>query len=91
MFTCETVGSVSTWEINGRAPGDLPPPVFRDLDFSPNDITDNGTTLLKLTIPARAEYNNTRVQCVVVELGDSPVEVESETAILKVQGITCIV
>ena len=89
MFICETDGGVSGWEINGTLSGDLPPTVASDLEFSAT-ITDEGTTLLKLTIPARAEYNNTRVQCFVVKLGDPPVEVESETAILKVQGITYV-
>ena len=88
VFTCETDGHFSGWEMNGTVAGDLPPAIFRDLEFSPNDITDHGTTFLKLTIPARAEYNNTRVQCAVVTLSGS--SAESETAILKVQGITYV-
>ena len=90
VFTCETDGGVSGWEINGIVAVNLPPVVLGDLELS-TTVTDEGTTLLKLTIPARAEYNNTRVQCIVVKLGDPPVEVESETAILKVQGITYVV
>ena len=86
VFTCETDGSLSGWWINGTLPEDLPPAVFHDLEFSANDITDNGTLLLKLTIPARAEYNNTRFQCVAVKPGGS--SAESKTAIFKVQGIT---
>ena len=89
VFTCETDGHLSGWEINETVVGDLPVAVGSELEFF-STITENGTTLLKLTIPARAEYNNTRVQCVVVKLGDPPVEVESETAILKVQGITYV-
>ena len=88
MFTCATVGGFSGWKINETASGDLPPAVFRDIKFSPDDITDNGTTLLKLTIPARAEYNNTRVQCLTVTFSGS--SAESETAILKIQGITYV-
>ena len=86
VFTCETDGHLSGWEINERVAGDLPPAVASELEFSPIVITENGTTLLKLTIPARADYNNTIVQCVVVTLGGSVAE--SETAILKVLGIT---
>ena len=84
LFTCETDGSISSWRINGTLPGDLPPAVHSDLELS-SIGTDNGTTLLILTIPARAEYNNTRVQCLTGTFGGS--SVESETAILKVQGI----
>ena len=84
MFTCETDGSISSWRINEQLPGDLPPEVHSDLELSSTG-TDEGTTLLTLTIPARAEYNNTRVQCLTGTFGGS--SVESETAILKVQGI----
>ena len=87
VFTCETDGGFSGWEINRTVAEDLPPAVGSDLELF-STITKNGTTLLRLTIPARAEYNNTRVQCVVVKLGDPPVEVENEAAILKIQGIT---
>ena len=87
-FTCETDGGLSGWKINGTLPGDLPPAVGSDLEFSSTN-TDEGTTLLKLTIPARAEYNNTRVQCLTGTFDGS--SAESETAILKVQGIAlCI-
>ena len=78
MFTCETDGSISVWRINGTFSVDS------DIEFSPT-ITDNGTILLNLTIPARAEYNNTRVQCLTATFGGSVAE--SETAILMVQGI----
>ena len=84
MFTCETVGSLSGWRINETLAGDLPPAVHNDLELSSTG-TDEGATLLKLTIPARAEYNNTRVQCLTGTFGGS--SVESETAILKAQGI----
>ena len=87
VFTCETVGGVSVWEINRTLSVDLPPAVHSDLDISSTN-TDEGTTLLKLTIPARAEYNNTRVQCLTLTFGGSVAE--SETAILKVQGITYV-
>ena len=87
VFTCETDGSLSTWRINGILPGDLPPAVGSDLELS-TTITDNGTILLTLTILARAEYNNTRVQCLTGTFGGP--SVESETVILKVQGITYV-
>ena len=87
VFTCETDGGISGWRVNGTLSGDLPPAVQNILEFSSTN-TDEGTTLLKLTIPARAECNNTRVQCVSGTFGGS--SVESETAILKVQGTTYV-
>ena len=84
MFSCKTVDDLSSWRINGTSRGGLPPAVRSDLEFSPIVITDEGNALLKLTVLARAEYNNTRVQCATVTSGGS---VASETAILKVQGI----
>ena len=49
-------------------------------------ITDDDTTLETLTIPARAEYNETRVQCFVgILIGGSTVQ--SENATLRIQGI----
>ena len=86
VFTCEADDGLPGWKINGTLQGDLPPAVGSDLKFV---TMTAGTTLLKLTIPARAEYNNTRVQCLTGIFGGS--SAESETAILKVQGITlCI-
>ena len=87
VFTCETDGGISTWRINRTLSGDLSPAVHNDLEFSYTNTVE-GTTLLTLTIPARAEYNNTRVQCVTGTFG-GPV-VESETAILNVQGMTYV-
>ena len=78
VFTCETDGHFSGWEVNGTVARDLPPEV----------ACNEGTTLLELTIPATAEYNDTRVQCVVVTLNGS--SAVSETTILKVQGITYV-
>ena len=86
VFKCETDGGVSGWRINGTLPEDLPPAVGSDLEF-PSTNTDEGNTLLKLIIPARAEYNNTRVQCLTGTFGSS--SAESNAAILKIQGIVC--
>ena len=88
MFKCETDSGLSSWRINGTLSGDLPPAVLSDIEVISSTETDDGTTLLKLTIPARAEYNNTRVQCITLTFDGSTVE--SETAILKVQCITYV-
>ena len=55
----------------------------RDLMVSEIDI-DGGSTLETLTIPARAVYNGTRVQCAVFTFGGSD---QSENATITVQGI----
>ncbi|CAI8033360.1 hypothetical protein GBAR_LOCUS18819, partial [Geodia barretti] len=47
-------------------------------------ITPEGTTVETLTIPARAQYNGTRVQCVSVIFGVS--FAESDNATLTIQG-----
>ena len=86
MFTCETVGDVATWRVNGILLRSLPPEIRSDLVDSETN-TDEGTIVEELTIPARAEYNGTRVQCLVLILGGS--SDESENATLRIQGIQC--
>ena len=80
-------GGISGWRVNGTFSVDLPPAVHSDLEFL-STRTDEGNILSKLTIAARTEYNNTRVQCIAVTLGGS--SAESETAFLKIQGITYV-
>ena len=84
VFTCETVGGLTGWTVNGTILQSLPPEIRNDLHVSPTS-TDEGTVVEELTIPARAEYNGTRVQCLVVILGGS--SDESENATLMIQGI----
>ena len=84
VFTCETVGGILVWVVNGTQREVHPPEIRRDLVVS-ETIIDGGTTLENLTIPARAEYNGTRVQCFVGIFGGSTVQ--SENAILRIQGI----
>ena len=60
MFTCETVGGTLAWIVNGTQREVHPPEIRRDLIVS-ETVTDGGTTQETLTIPARAEYNGTRV------------------------------
>ena len=84
VFTCETVGGILAWIVNGTQREVHPAEIRRDLVVS-EIITDDGTTLETLTIPARAEYNGTRVQCFVGIFGGSTVQ--SENATLRIQGI----
>ena len=86
VFTCETDGGLSVWRINGSLLYYLPSEIRSDLDVSETN-TAEGTTVEVLTIPARAEYNETKVQCLVGIFGGG--SSESENATLKIQGTTC--
>ena len=83
-FTCETVGGSLVWTVNGTQREVHPAEIRRDLVVS-ETITDDGSILENLTIPARAEYNETRVQCFVGIFGGSTAQ--SDNAILWIQGI----
>ena len=77
-FPCVTTSDSITWRVNGTDFIDLPPEILSDL------VTGQGVVstfhLFTLTIPGRAEYNGTLIQCVT----DHPEE--NENAILRVQG-----
>ena len=82
VFTCETDDGFTGWRINGTLREDLPPEIHNDLSVS-DTTTAEGTTVEELTIPARAEYNGTTVQCAVLAFDGSAV---SENVTLKIQG-----
>ena len=82
VFTCETVGGALVWIVNGTQREVIDPEIRRDLIIS-ETIIDGGRTVQELTIPARAEYNGTRVQCLVFSLSGSD---QSENAMLLNQG-----
>ena len=75
---------MTTWRVNGTILQSLPPEIRNDVVVSPTN-TPEGSVVEELTIPARAEYNGTRVQCVVLRFGGS--SDESENATLRIQGI----
>ena len=84
FFSCLTrVGSNTHWRLNGTDYEDLPSELRNDL------VTSNGSTSLSefidLIILSRAEYNGTRVQC-VIENGDGDSVKVSNTATLYIQG-----
>jgi hypothetical protein len=83
VFTCETDGGLSGWSLNGTILEYLSPEIHRDLKVSKLN-TAQGSRVENLTIPARAEYNGTRFQCLVVAL--SHPTLHSESALLKIQG-----
>ena len=84
VFTCETVGGALSWVVNGTQREVLPDEIRRDLMIISETINDGGSTVQSLTIPARAEYNGTRVQCLVFSLSGSADL--SENATLLIQG-----
>ena len=83
VFTCETVGGILNWVVNGTLRYFHSEEIRNDLIIS-EISTEGGSTLETLTIPARAEYNGTRVQCAVLTFGGSD---QSENATLSIQGI----
>ena len=84
FFSCLTQSSSSSyWRLNGTDYNELSSDVQDDLIVS--SASSAQSELLDLTITARAEYNETRVQCVIESNdGDSIV---SDTAILYIQGM----
>ena len=82
VFTCETRGGTPSWFINGVLLEELKPEL--DADISTKTKLSEGMTMAKLTILAKAQYNETTFQCGVFTFGGSA---RSENATLKVQGI----
>ena len=83
VVTCETRGGGTLWRFNGTQREAFPPDILRDLVIS--DITTpEGVFVTNLTIPARAQYNGTIVQCQSGLFGGSVVE--SDNATLTIQG-----
>ena len=86
VFTCLTdTDYTAHWRLNETDNDDLPNQLQHDL------VINTGSTALfgvfSLTIPARAEYNGTRVQC-VAESDDGHSVVVSDNATLTIQGMS---
>ena len=82
MFTCESDEGFPGWRVNGTLIESLLREIHSDLSVT-STITSESTTVKELTITARAEYNGTIVQCLVLDFGGTA---ESENATLKIQG-----
>ena len=80
MFVCEVDGGFSAWKVNGTPSNSLELEIRRDLVIPQQQVTEEGNILIQLIIPARAEYNGTRVQCVI------PGSQESKNVTMNVQG-----
>ena len=82
VFTCEVAGGTLVWVVNGTQREVHPAEIRSDLVVS--ETFDGSSTLETLTIPARVEYNGTRVQCAVFTLiGGSD---QSESVTMRIQG-----
>ena len=83
-FTCRTRNAPGfAWRVNGTFLNLLDDSLRADLDTDRETVGD--TELYTLTIPARAEYNGTVVQCVASVPGGE--FRESGNATLMIQGI----
>ena len=83
MFTCETVGGALTWIVNGTQRDVHSAEIRNDLIIS--EIPTEGDSKLEtLTIPARADYNGTTVQCAVLAFGGSA---QTENVTMTIQGV----
>ena len=87
VFTCETRGGTTLWRVNGTQREILVPEIRNDLVVS-ESTTPEGHSMETLTIPARPQYNGTRVQCLSVIIGVS--RAESDNATLTIQGISSL-
>ena len=76
VFTCEANGSYTGWRIRGIM---LIGTVYDD-----TTVSSFNSTVHKMVILARDEYNEVRIQCLTWHFGGSLLE--SETAILNIQG-----
>ena len=84
-FTCGTRNAPSfSWRVNGTFFSQLDPSLRADLD--PDQETVGDIDRHTLTIPARAEYNGTVVQCVASVPGGE--FRQSGNATLTIQGIS---
>ena len=85
VFTCETRGGITTWRVNGTQREILLPDIRSDLIVS-DSTTPEGHSMQTLTIPARAQYNGTRIQCLSAIVGGP--FAESDNVTLTIQGIS---
>ena len=80
VFTCEASGLYTGWKIQDLKQQDI---LHHDVTTSLLGVTLN-STMHEIIILARAEYNEVRIQCLTWNFSGSIVE--SETAILNIQG-----
>ena len=82
VFTCETSGLHMGWRVQGTK---LLPDSYHNITTSLLNVTIN-STIGEMVLLARAEYNEARIQCVTMDYDFTSSIVESETAILNIQG-----
>ena len=80
VFECVLNSDFSGWRVNGTPFDRLDLDIRNDLMTPDQPNTKEGNILIQLIIPARAEYNGTRVQCVIPGH-------KSENVTMNIQGI----
>ena len=88
-FECETSGGLSGWKVDGTLYNILPAEIRSDLKSENRGVSEEGNSIIALTIPGRNVYNETNIQCVTGEFGGNLDE--SETVLLKIQGDYAII
>ena len=88
VFTCETINGVPAWRVNGTILQRLPSEIRSDIKVSENN-TAEGISTVNMAIPAKAEYNGTIVQCVILSVEETAVL--SDKVLLNIQGTTLII
>ena len=84
VFRCRHLSSeaIIGWRVNGSPPGH-----GKYSYITPKPITENGTLVYTLPIPARIEYNETEVVCVAVFLIDRQAELTPPVTLIVRTGL----
>lgn len=80
-FSCAGTGVLLSWFINQQI---LNGNLITSLGINHTEWTADGAQHSNITLPATASNNNSEVYCVVYQ--NSIVNVQSDTAVLRVQG-----
>ena len=84
-FLCEVDGGLADWSLNGIFFGSLSSEIHDDL-ATYRSVSENGYTLLRLVIRAKAKHNGTLVQCVTGDFNG--ITDKSINVTLEIQGIS---
>ena len=82
-FRCrhQSPEAIIGWLVNGSSVGQFP-------DITIGSVTEDGTKVYTLTIPARSEYNKTTVVCVALFVNGSPPESTPPTTLMFHTGLS---
>jgi hypothetical protein len=83
IFECQLPGAIIGWSFNGTPLSEFNPP---NINASTNSIADDGSSIARLMVPARPEYNETTVGCIGSFIDDREAQ-HSPEVYLIIQGI----